>query len=763
MTEPASPGGPTRGRVTPRPSFDPLPPPVDVAPEKPKTPSPGPERPASRNSNKSDSSLDDSPPEGHPTRWKIDECERYIIANFSQEELDAIYAGGSPALWHILNTFSNTAQYNNYLAAFMIYSPHLDWMSAKDAKKKYQELTKIKLRARRSGPGQLPAKPSQIADPSTPKPPRTARREEDMQMDSEPIPPLTFIGNPLDSPTPASTSKGKSRETQPQTHTYIAQSIEAIATQLATLRAHCQETMTPGDFNTVLNTLSNSMLEALSTTRTPAPQSTPPGPGNPGPSAPRTPQAPHFNMSQGERGRSPLPIHGFGRGRGSARGNFRPYQNTSRGRPRTPTMPPSRNGRKPSLASRISDPPSRSVSANSNNRTSYAAVAAPREADILKQATDIMSKAPTISIDEAITIARSLPVTLRKKKKVPSTVQGSKASEVQVRGSALIPERAIPVIKAHIAADIRTKDLPYQEVTITMDRLAVIFKAKMMLFEEQRDAVKDAVSAATNQPTDILHFMDRPTYSTLKVENLPSSTHGIPTAATDVMAALLLIPDFNDSCLVEPVVILPNKQNVSVCTALVKIYDDRKGHMAKYMTKHTIFVAGEARRIKEWANKPSTRQCTQCQKWGHVLQICRARSAYCAVCGEPYPTSTHHLSCSRCASDNRSTTLCTHRHCINCGGEHEATSRDCPWFLARNNAPAMKALMDRRSQNIIATRSARTAARRFTTPSAPAGPSRPPPPPPQSQSHHSEPRSPTIRFETPDQEMVPEDLTGPNA
>jgi hypothetical protein len=64
----------------------------------------------------------------------------------------------------------------------------------------------------------------------------------------------------------------------------------------------------------------------------------------------------------------------------------------------------------------------------------------------------------------------------------------------------------------------------------------------------------------------------------------------------------------------------------------------------------------------------------------------------------------------------------TDEYCINCGGDHEATSQDCLWYLARGKPQQMKELIERKQQNTSASRQARTSAQRFTTPSALQGP-----------------------------------------
>ncbi|KIL54499.1 hypothetical protein M378DRAFT_48284, partial [Amanita muscaria Koide BX008] len=117
--------------------------------------------------------------------------------------------------------------------------------------------------------------------------------------------------------------------------------------------------------------------------------------------------------------------------------------------------------------------------------------------------------------------------------------------------------------------------------------------------------------------------------------------------------------------------------------AVVKIYDDRAGHLLKSLIKKSVFVAGSNRRLRAWINKPASRQCVVCQRWGHTQQICGSRSPFCATCGGPHPTVTHFQDCELCHQAGHDPVNCQHVKCINCNGAHTANSQECEWYKAR--------------------------------------------------------------------------------
>jgi hypothetical protein len=165
-------------------------------------------------------------------------------------------------------------------------------------------------------------------------------------------------------------------------------------------------------------------------------------------------------------------------------------------------------------------------------------------------------------------------------------------------------------------------------------------------------------------------------------------------------------PQWRDVQMVEiPKMIKSRTPNV--CTLLCKVADDAKGTKAKQLLRTAVTFGMEMRRCKEWVNRPQSRQCSICQRWGHSSFICRARSPICAVCGEFHPTSTHKFSCLSCEG----VCVCNEVHCVNCGETHCADSAECMFFKARNDPRQLKKLEDDKRDRIRAKREEKAAKR----------------------------------------------------
>ena len=72
-------------------------------------------------------------------------------------------------------------------------------------------------------------------------------------------------------------------------------------------------------------------------------------------------------------------------------------------------------------------------------------------------------------------------------------------------------------------------------------------------------------------------------------------------------------------------------------------------------------------RVKVRMYVPNPRRCYQCQRFGHTKNFCE-----------------HESVCDRCGQPEHESSACTNPlHCVNCEGEHPASSRDCPQWKLR--------------------------------------------------------------------------------
>lgn len=79
-------------------------------------------------------------------------------------------------------------------------------------------------------------------------------------------------------------------------------------------------------------------------------------------------------------------------------------------------------------------------------------------------------------------------------------------------------------------------------------------------------------------------------------------------------------------------------------------------------------------RIPTRAYYPNPMQCYDCFQFGHTSKNCKQQHQLCRNCGQ-----AHH-------DKNDAVRTCeAEAHCVNCSGQHQSTSRQCPVWLKENN------------------------------------------------------------------------------
>ena len=197
---------------------------------------------------------------------------------------------------------------------------------------------------------------------------------------------------------------------------------------------------------------------------------------------------------------------------------------------------------------------------------------------------------------------------------------------------------------------------------------------------------------------DNTRFIERPTVSSLKwlaVPRLDANGQVISEEAlrTQITSSGLLS---RANIVHGPVWIISGESNGRV-TATVKldIEDSRNGDNLKVLVNRPVFINGKSCCTLAWVNKVSVPQCGSCQHWGHSTGGCLSNTVYCALCAAPHLTSQHDLLASKNLLVPVHDTPC----CINCFAaglthSHMATSRDCPFFIERNNHNAITGLLN---------------------------------------------------------------------
>lgn len=242
-------------------------------------------------------------------------------------------------------------------------------------------------------------------------------------------------------------------------------------------------------------------------------------------------------------------------------------------------------------------------------------------------------------------------------------------------------------------------NLKVNRVAIAKSGAVVVETAKPMDHPTKKK-LQQAVNRAAFGGRDATSELVRPTFSSLKFDFIPTrfADDGSEMSAEDVTNCIRAHPKWEKIEFTEVPRLIPNKNIPGIATVLCKVADDDQGSVAKGLLRTLVRFGPELRRCKEWFNKPPTKQCSICQRWGHTAYNCRARSPYCAVCAEPHPTAAHTYSCrTQGCSGTRCT--CDVERCINCNGAHGADSNTCPFWLAKNSPTKMKELLEQKKKD----------------------------------------------------------------
>ncbi|KAF8622968.1 hypothetical protein AX15_006603 [Amanita polypyramis BW_CC] len=607
-----------------------------------------------------------------PAEWPIERLTTKLLSCLSTRHLRDIELYGPPALWESLHEggFGDEYELFNELCniAFPLYQP----LSAAQAEDTATHIGVTLINQACTTPP--PPVPTTEDEPATPKGPTITRKPHFEVQDPEAMPVDTMDLS----------------QTESNTQRRGAQLLKrglALITQLHKLWSAAAEIQ--GD-------TSHAILEAIRisfhlqggdpdsptrlTTRGPthptATLTTHAGPSNPSTNIIHAPQPTRPIPPLMPPSRTPRPAR--------TPRDRTPYPNKGKGRQRSQTPPSSKEG-----------------SPRPSSTKSYASKAALSAKETLARAQEVLTKAPSLSLDEAMAVARTLPITPTPKpnNRKSATIQGSRESSCVISTGVLLHQGIIERIQDLILEDQQLALLPVRNIAVSNDRRSVILRSNQTLNEDDIHAFRTLIANATNQSYDDCLPTNRPTYSTAKIEFLPINT-SITVEA--IHNALMRLEVYAEHHTTNGVQLIPHPTNKLVQTALVKIFDYRNGALLKKPCHESITIGTDTRRLKPWVNKPMARQCTICQKWGHAQQICRSRQAVCAICAEFHPTSTHHYACGHCHAANVDPQHCAHLYCANCDGPHEATNTTCPWFLARNNPTEIKRLHEAKRNAAIA-------------------------------------------------------------
>ncbi|KAF8624070.1 hypothetical protein AX15_006081 [Amanita polypyramis BW_CC] len=248
-------------------------------------------------------------------------------------------------------------------------------------------------------------------------------------------------------------------------------------------------------------------------------------------------------------------------------------------------------------------PPSSKEGSPRPSSCSYASKAALSNKDTLAHVQDIISKAPSLLIDDTMAIAKTLPFTPAPKpnSRKSATIQGSKESSCIILTLTLLHQGLVECIQDLVLEDHQLAMLATHTIAISNDRRSIILRLNQPLSEDNTHAFCALVATATNTPFEECLITNRPTYSTAKIEFLPINKS---ITVERIHDALLTIPVYRDHHTINSVQLLPHPMNPLVQTTLVKFFDYHNGSLLKRLCWEMITIGTDSRRIKPWVNKP---------------------------------------------------------------------------------------------------------------------------------------------------------------
>jgi hypothetical protein len=297
-----------------------------------------------------------------------------------------------------------------------------------------------------------------------------------------------------------------------------------------------------------------------------------------------------------------------------------------------------------------------------------------------------------------------LPAAPQPRKRPSCLVKGIRANTVAVR----LPEQAStpPSFPAVISAVngllIKAKRSAHiKEILPGVRRHITIVFDTTVDYDTSSQAIREVlVHFKTRVGEDEAKVLERPTHSLLKFTAVPTVTpDGRPVTAEMAATCLTRHPEWKKATPLEPPRFVFPKTNPDPlhATLLVKIKDTLKASVATKLLETSVSFVGAIRRCQPWTSSPTSRQCSTCLKWGHTAFVCRARAPACDQCAGPHTTALHRQHAVSCKD-----TACSHFniHCVNCAGQHHASSVACSFFRNRSSPSELQKLQKARVERL---------------------------------------------------------------
>jgi len=147
---------------------------------------------------------------------------------------------------------------------------------------------------------------------------------------------------------------------------------------------------------------------------------------------------------------------------------------------------------------------------------------------------------------------------------------------------------------------------------------------------------------------------------------------------------------FNNIILASKPYIIKMSPKSDMAIIWIDIWDTQTGSNAKKIINCWFNISSYIATVRSTNMNPGVPQCRNCWKWGHIAGVCHIQGAKCVRCNSPHLSEHHHHFAGCCKANNKINPLRLETKkgkpyphsfkCLNCKGEYQANSNDCPFW-----------------------------------------------------------------------------------
>ena len=185
--------------------------------------------------------------------------------------------------------------------------------------------------------------------------------------------------------------------------------------------------------------------------------------------------------------------------------------------------------------------------------------------------------------------------------------------------------------------------------------------------------------------------------SYLKIVGIPyiSECSNVQISPDEVEGILKANHIFNDIILASKPRIIKISPKSDMAIIWINIWDTQNSSNARKIINRHFNVGSFIATVRGANMNPGVLQCKNCWKWGHTAGVCCIQGAKCVKCNGSHLSINHHHFAWCCKANDKLNPprletkkgeLCPHSFkCLNCKGDHQADSIECPFWKHRFN------------------------------------------------------------------------------